>query len=154
MHFLVLEIKPSQYYNLILATNKLTIMTGNNVHFLILKVTKKLANLWWLNLGTESDLSSAWISYCEVLAIRLNLQSLSTKSTIPNIFNKKVWKRIIYCGIYNCLFIWICSSYPQNQQYQIVYLTKNVRIWRILQSKTFENKNEICNLMSVGSWSF
>ena len=64
MHFLVLEIKPSQSYNLILATNKLTIMTGNNVHFLILKVTKKLANLWWLNLGTESDLSSAWISYC------------------------------------------------------------------------------------------
>ena len=64
MHFLVLEIKPSQYYNLILATNKLTIMTGNNVHFLILKNTKNFANLWWLNLGTESDLSTAWIFYC------------------------------------------------------------------------------------------
>ena len=44
MHFLVLEIKPSQFSNLTLAFYKLTIMTGNNVRFLILKNTKKFAN--------------------------------------------------------------------------------------------------------------
>jgi hypothetical protein len=64
MNFLVLEIKPSQHDNLIFAFWKLTIMTGNNVHFLILKKTKKFTNFWWLNLGTESDLSTVWIFYC------------------------------------------------------------------------------------------
>ena len=66
MYFLVLEIKPSQLINLTFAFYKLTIMTENNVHFLILKITKKFANLWWLNLGTESDLSTVWIFYCEL----------------------------------------------------------------------------------------
>ena len=43
-----------QRQNLIFAFWKLTIMTGNYVHFLILKNTKKFTNFWWLNLGTES----------------------------------------------------------------------------------------------------
>ena len=64
MYFLVLEIKPSQFINLTFAFYKLTIMTGNNVRFLIMKNTKKFANLWWLNLGTEFDLSTGWIFYC------------------------------------------------------------------------------------------
>ena len=34
MHFLVLEIKPSQFNNLTFAFYKMTIMTENNVHFL------------------------------------------------------------------------------------------------------------------------
>ena len=45
MYFLVLEIKPSQFINLTFAFYKLTIMTGNNVRFLIMKNTKKFANL-------------------------------------------------------------------------------------------------------------
>ena len=54
-----------QRQNLIFAFYKLTIMTGINVHFLIHKNTKKFTNLWWLNLGTESDLSTVWIFYCD-----------------------------------------------------------------------------------------
>jgi hypothetical protein len=60
----LLESQPSHSNNLIFPFYKLTIMTGNNVHFLILKNTKKFANLWWLNLGTESDVSAVWIFYC------------------------------------------------------------------------------------------
>ena len=74
MYFLVLEIKPSQSNNLISTSYKLTIMTGNNVHFLILKNTKIFANLWWLNLGTESDLSTVWIFYCVVLTFFCSLK--------------------------------------------------------------------------------
>ena len=54
-----------QRQNLIFAFWKLTIMTGNYVHFLILKNTKKFTNFWWLNLGTESDVSTVWIFYCD-----------------------------------------------------------------------------------------
>ena len=65
MYFLVIEIKRSQFINLTFSFYKLTIMTGNNVHFLILKNTKKFTNFWWLNLGTESDVSTVWIFYCD-----------------------------------------------------------------------------------------
>ena len=45
MYFLVLEIKSRQFINLNFPFYKLTIMTGNNVHFLILKNTKYFAIL-------------------------------------------------------------------------------------------------------------
>ena len=51
---------------MILTSYKLTIMTGNNVHFQILNNIKLFANLWWLNFGTESDLSTVWIFYCGI----------------------------------------------------------------------------------------
>ena len=41
MYFLVLEIKPSQFIHLTFAFYKLTIMTGNTVHFLIKKKLRK-----------------------------------------------------------------------------------------------------------------
>ena len=57
-------------------------MTEINVHFLILKNTKKFANLWWLNLGTDSDLSTALISYCGQFDIVVALLEYMTEITL------------------------------------------------------------------------
>ena len=89
MYFLVLEIKLSQFINLTFAFYKLTIMTGNNVRFLIMKNTKKFANLWWLNLGTEFDLSTGWIFYCVWFEI-------SYTSKISNTLLNFIWHCFIF----------------------------------------------------------
>ena len=53
----------------------------NNVHFLILKNTKKFINFWWLNIGTESDLTIVWIFYC-VLCAKLPSKRIILWSTL------------------------------------------------------------------------
>jgi hypothetical protein len=69
-------------------------MTENNVHFLILKITKKFANLWWLNLGTESDLSTVWFS-----TVKERQHFLGRK--ISKIAEKVItdrYKKVMTCG--------------------------------------------------------